>query len=33
MLDNFDTQNQADKLADILNWNDQLEDPRYTYEE
>lgn len=33
MFDGFDTQIQADELADVLNWNDQFEDLRYIYEE
>lgn len=33
MFDDFDTQIQSDELADIINWNDQFEDPRYIYEE
>lgn len=30
MSDDFDTQIQVE---DIINWNDQFEDPRYFYEE
>ena len=33
MFNDFDTQIQSDELADVINWNDQFEDPRYTYEE
>ena len=33
MFDNFDTQIQSDELTDVINWNDQFEDPRYIYEE
>jgi hypothetical protein len=33
MFDDFDTQIQSDELADVINWNDQFEDPRYIYEE
>lgn len=33
MFDDFDTQIQSDELADVINWNDQFEDPRYVYEE
>lgn len=33
MFDDFDTQIQSDELADVVNWNDQFEDPRYIYEE
>jgi hypothetical protein len=33
MFDDFDNQIQSDELADVINWNDQFEDPRYIYEE
>lgn len=33
MFDDFDTQIQGDELADVINWSDQFEDPRYIYEE
>lgn len=33
MFDDFDTKIQSDELADVINWNDQFEDPRYIYEE
>lgn len=33
MFDDFVTQIQSDKLAEIINYNDQFEDPRYLYEE
>ena len=33
MFDDFDTQIQSDELADVINWNDQFEDPKYIYEE
>ena len=33
MFDDFTTQIQSDELAEILNYNDQFEDPRYLYEE
>lgn len=33
MFDDFDTQIQSDELTDVINWNDQFEDPRYIYEE
>lgn len=33
MFDDFDTQIQSDELADVVNWNDQFEDPKYIYEE
>jgi hypothetical protein len=33
MFNDFDTQIQSDELAEILNWNDAMEDPRYLYEE
>lgn len=33
MFNDFDTQIQSDELADVINWNDQFEDPRYIYEE
>lgn len=33
MFDDFDTQIQSDELADVIDWNDQFEDPRYIYEE
>lgn len=33
MFDDFDTQIQSDELADVINWNDRFEDPRYIYEE
>ena len=32
-IDDFDIQIQSDELAEILNYNDQFEDPRYIYEE
>lgn len=33
MFDDFVTQIQSDELAEIINYNDQFEDPRYLYEE
>ena len=33
MYDDFVTQIQSDELAEIINYNDQFEDPRYLYEE
>ena len=33
MIDYFTTQIQFDELAEIQNWNDAMEDPRYFYEE
>ena len=33
MFDDFDTQIQSDELADVVNCNDQFEDPKYIYEE
>ena len=33
MFDDFDTQIQSDELAEIINYTDQFEDPRYLYEE
>ena len=33
MFDDFDTQIQSDELAEIIVWNDAMEDPRYLYEE
>ena len=33
MFNDFDTQIQSDEVAVIINWNDQFEDLRYTYEE
>lgn len=33
MFDDFDTQIQFDEVAEIINWNDRFEDPRYIYEE
>ena len=33
MVDEFTTQIQSDELAEIQNWNDAMEDPRYLYEE
>lgn len=33
MFNDFDTQIQSDEVAVIINWNDQFEDSRYTYEE
>ena len=33
MFDDFDTQIQSDELADVVNWNGQFEDPKYSYEE
>lgn len=33
MFDDFVTQIQSDELAEIVNYNDQFEDPRYLYEE
>ena len=33
MFDDFTTQIQSDELAEILNYNDQFEDPCYLYEE
>ena len=32
-IDDFDTQIQSDELAEIINYNDQFEDPRYQDEE
>ena len=29
MFDDFTTQIQSDELAEIQNWNDAMEDPRY----
>ena len=33
MFDDFDTQIQSDELAEIISWNDTMEDPRYLHEE
>ena len=33
MFDDFVTQIQSDELAEIINYNDQFEDPRYQDEE
>ena len=33
MFDDFTTQIQSDELAEIINYNDQFDDPRYFYEE
>ena len=33
MFDYLTTQIQFDELAEIQNWNDAMEDPRYFYEE
>ena len=33
MFEDFVTQIQSDELAEIINYNDQFEDPRYLYEE
>lgn len=33
MFDDFVTQIQSDELAEIINYNDQFEDPRYLHEE
>ena len=33
MFDDFDTQIQSDELAEIISWNDSMEDPRYQCEE
>ena len=33
MFDDFTTQIQSDELAEIIGWNDAMEDPRYLYEE
>ena len=33
MFDDFTTEIQSDELAEIQNWNDAMEDPRYLYEE
>lgn len=33
MFDDFTTQIQSDELAEIINYNDQFEDPRYQDEE
>lgn len=33
MFDDFDTQIQSDEFAEIINYNDQFDDPRYIYEE
>ena len=33
MFDDFTTQIQSDELAEIIGWNDAIEDPRYLYEE
>lgn len=33
MFDDFDTQVQSDEAAELINWNDRFEDPRYIYEE
>lgn len=33
MFDDFVTQIQSDELAEIINYNDQFEDPRYLCEE
>ena len=32
-MDDFDTQVQCEELQEIINYNDQFEDPRYIYEE
>ena len=29
MFNDFDTQIQSDELAEIIGWNDSMEDPRY----
>ena len=33
MFDDFDTQIQSDELAEIISWNDAMEDLRYLHEE
>ena len=33
MLDDFNTMIQSDEIAEIINYNDQFDDMRYTYEE
>ena len=33
MFDDFTTQIQSDELAEIISWNDTMEDPRYLHEE
>ena len=33
MFDDFTTQIQSDELAEIVNYNDRFDDPRYFYEE
>ena len=33
MFDDFTTQIQSDELAEIIGWNDAMEDPRCLYEE
>ena len=33
MFDDFTTQIQSDELAEIIGWNDAMEDPRYLFEE
>ena len=33
MFDDFTTQIQSDELAEIIGWNDSMEDPCYQYEE
>ena len=33
MFDDFTTQIQSDELAEIINYNDQFDDPRHFYEE
>ena len=33
MFDDFTTQIQSDELAEIIGWNDAMEDSRYLYEE
>ena len=33
MFDDFDTQVQVEELEEVVNYNDQFEDPRYFYEE
>jgi hypothetical protein len=33
MINDFDIQIQSDEIAEIINWTDQFENPRYFYEE
>ena len=33
MFDDFTTQIQCEELAEVINYNDRFEDPRYIFEE